>query len=515
MLRSKISRRKFIAASGSAAAIGTSFLGLPARAASGVRTLRIASGAGDGPKGTLDPAHSTSDPDAARISLVFERLVVLDETFTPTPQLATSWTTNETADLWTFALRRGVRFHDGETFTAKDVVYTYRRLLDPATASPASSALAPIDPNGIEAVDDATVRFRLKAPVVAFPELIANLFTYIVRDGQPGDRIRTQGLGTGPFKVKQFIPGEEPSLFVKNEQYWQPGLPKVDAVELRSIPDPSARIAAITSGQLDLLWDVPRLGLDQFEKNPDIRIVTIHTPYVLAFSAWTDTPPFDDVRVRQALKLAIDRKQMLQLALGGHGQIAGDSPVAPWVRYGLQDPPKPRDIAQAKRLLAEAGHGGGLEIELHTSEVTSGFIELSTLFQAQVAEAGVAVKLIKEPADGYWSNIWLKKSFVMSSWSGRSADDALSVAYLSDAKWNETHWRLPEYDKYIAEARRTLDEAKRGALYRQAQQMLRDDGGAIIPVFPDAIGATRANVTGWKPHPQQYFKDFSRVDFTS
>ena len=512
---SSISRRAFLATTAGIALIGSPYLARSARAAVSGKTLRMASGEADGTKGTLDPAFSAQDVDASRCALVYERLVILDESFTPQAQLAESWSTNETGDVWTFKLRQGVKFHDGEPFTAKHVLYSYRRLLDPATASPAKASLSAIAPDGIEAPDEATVRFRLPQPVVQFPAYIANRFTYIVRQGQPAEEIRTKGIGTGPFKIKHFTPGEDPSVFVKNEAYWQPGLPKVDGVELRSIPDGAAQVAAIAAGQIDLTWDLPRVGLASLEKNPNVKVISVRTPYVMSMSMWCDAPPFDDVRVRQALKYTIDREKMIQVVLGGHGQLADDNPVAPWVQFGLTDPPRKRDIAKAKALLAEAGHANGMDIELETSEAVIGFIEMATLFQAMASEAGINVKLVKSPAGEYWDNIWLKKPFICSAWSGRAADEALSVAYLSNAEWNETHWRRSEYDKLITEARRTIDDAKRGALYQQAQRVLRDEGGILIPMFPDAIGATRANVAGWSLHPQKFSKDFTKVEFTS
>jgi peptide/nickel transport system substrate-binding protein len=515
IMQARFSRRGFLAATAGSALIGAPYLARRGWAAVTGRTLRIASGEADGAKGTLDPAFSQQDCDASRVALVFERLVVLDESFRPQPQLAESWTTNETGDVWTFKLRAGVRFHDGEPFTAKHVVYTYRRLLDPATGSPAKASLSGIDPKGIEAVDDATVRFRLPAPLVQFPAYIANRFTYIVREGQPADQIRTRGIGTGPFKVKHFVPGEDSSLYIKNEAYWQPGLPKVDAVELRSIPDGAAQVAAVAAGQIDLTWDLPRVGLKTLEANSQVKIISVRSPYVMSMSMWVDTAPFNDVRVRQALKYVIDREKVVQLVLGGHGQIGDDNPVASWVQYGLTDLPRRRDVAKAKDLLAQAGHAGGLEIELHTSEAVIGFIEMATLFQAMASEAGINVKLVKTPAGEYWDDIWLKKPFVCSAWSGRAADEALSVAYLSDAQWNETHWKRRDYDALISQARRTVDDAKRGALYQQAQRLLRDEGGILIPMFPDAIGATRANVAGWSLHPQKFTKDFTKVVFTS
>lgn len=510
----RLSRRKFLASTGVALAAGTlSTTAFVGKSAAQAKTLRIAAGEADGATGTMDPALSTADPDAARISLVFERLVTLDESFAAAPQLATSWESNATGDEWTFKLKDGVKFHDGEPFTARHVVYTFKRLLDPKTASPAAASMAAVDPAAITAPDDLTVRFKLKAPTVEFPAQIANRFTYILREGQPESELRTAGIGTGPFKVQKFVPGDDVSTYVRNENYWRQGLPKVDVVELRAIPEESARIAAIQSGQIDLCWDLGRAGVEELKKNADVTVVTTRAPFVLTLSAWADTPPFDDARVRQALKYVVDRDQVLQLVLRGYGNVGDDNPVAPWVEYALKTEPRKRDIEKAKALLAEAGHPDGIDIELFTSEVTPGFIELATLFQAQASEAGIRVTLNKAPSADYWSAVWLKQPFVCSSWSGRGADDALAAPYLSTSDWNETHWKRPEFDALVTEARATTDVAKRTELYQKAQQLLRDDGGAIISVFPNALGASRANITGWKLHPQQSTKDFSEVGF--
>jgi len=506
----ELSRRAFVAATTTAIVAGATSFGAGVQAAT-PKTLRIAAGEADGPKGTLDPAFSTDDPDSARISLVYERLVIQDDTFTPQPQLAQSWDHNGAADEWTFKLRSGVTFHDGEALSAKHVVYTFKRLLDPATGSPATPSLSAIA--GVEAADDLTVRFKLKSPVVEFPSYLVNRFTYILREGQPEADIRTKGIGTGPFKVQQFTPGEEPSVFVKNEHYWRPGLPKVDVVELRSIPDPAARIAAISTGQVNVVWDLPRVGLEGLEKNPKVKLISVRSPFVLTLSVWADTPPFNDVRVRQALKYVVDRDRVKKLVIGGHGAIADDNPVAPWIHFGLTDPARQRDVAKAKELLAAAGHPDGIDIELFTSSATPGMIELATLYQSLAADAGIRVKITRTPESEYWDNIWLKQPFITSSWAGRDADAALSVPYLSDAKWNETHWRNPEFDALIKQARQTVDDQARGDLYRKAQQLLREDGGVIIPVFVDSIAASGSDVTGVKLYPQGHQKDFSEVDF--
>ncbi len=506
-----VSRRAALAGAGT---LGSALLlgsGKASRAA-GVKTLRIASGEGDGVKGTLDPAFGKNDPDSARLGLVYEKLVRLDENFAPQPQLATDWSSNADASVWTFKLRPGVVFHDGSPFTAKDVLFSYRRLVDPKLGSPGAATFKAVDPEGIKALDDHTVEFHLPAPVVEFPLLLTNRFGFIVREGQTADQLRTAGIGTGAFKVEHYVPGEEPSTYVKHARYWQPGKPGVDRVELRSVPEESARIAALLSGQIDIFWDLPLRALKRLESEKAVKVVSARTPFWYGFAFWADTPPYDDPRVRLALKLVADREQLLKAVLAGHGTIAGDNPVAPWLAYAIPDAPQGQDIAKAKALLAEAGHPDGLDIDLHTSEATSGLVELATAYKAQAAKAGIRVNLIKDPADDYWANIWLKKPAVATCWAGRGADEALALPFLSNAEWNETHWRNAEFDAAIAEARKTTDPAARAALYGKAQRLVHDDGGAVIALFADAVGATRSTISGWTLHPQKISQSF--VDVT-
>lgn len=503
-----ITRRNFL--STTSAGLGTilMFGATKAQAQDGLKTLRIATSVVDGVKGTMDPAFGKNDPDSARIVLVFERLVDIDESFSPIPQLATEWSSNADGSVWTFKLREGVKFHDGSDFTAADVVYSFKRLLDPAVASPAAATIAQIDPAKIVAIDPLTVEFGLTTPIVEFPLLIANRFTYIVKDGQTSDQLRTTGIGTGAFKVESYVPGQEPAIFAKHDQYWRPGLPHVDKVEMRSIPDESARISALTADQVDIIWDMPLRALGKLESNPGVKVVTTPTPYWFGIALWTDTAPFNDVRVRQAIKHAVNRDQMLKAVLGGHGTVAGDQPVAPWMQFAIQDEAPKQDIDLAKRLLAEAGHPDGFEMELYTSDVQSGFEDIAVIFQAQVAKAGIRVNIVKAPASEYWSTIWLKKPAMVTSWAGRATDEALTIAFLSDAEWNDTHWKNADFDAAILEARKTLDVTARGELYQKAQRILAEDGGALVLMFGDAAAATRADISGWKLHPQLVNQSF-------
>lgn len=513
--KAQLTRRRFLATTSTAAIA----LGLPlselgagmAQAQDGLKVLRVASGESDKTQGTVDPALSSIDPDSARIGCCFERLTRFDPDMKVIPQLATSWESDETATVWTFHLREGVMFSDGSPLTAEDVAFSFRRVIDPEVGSPGAGLLSAVTPDAIEPVDAQTIRFTLSSPVVDFPSLITNRFTYIVKAGQTSEQLRTSGIGTGAYKIKHFVPGEEPAVFERNEHYWREGFPKFDIVEVRSIPDPAAHIAALMSGQIDLSWDVPRSGVNSLDQSGEVEVLQQRSGFVISMTMQVDQEPFTDVRVRNAMKLVADRQLILDGALSGYGHLANDNPVAPWVPYGLTEEPKGRDVEAAKALLAEAGYPDGIDVELYTSEATPGFVEMATLYQALAADAGIRVKINRAPAHDYFANVWRKVPFCCTSKAGRTADEAMALFYLSGVPWNDSNWSNAEFDAAIAQARATLDLEERTALYQRAQRLIEEDGGVILPVFSSIIGAQRAGLTGWSLPVQKYDVEFTEV----
>ncbi len=477
-----------------------------------VKTLRFALSEAQGPKETTDPAFGISFPDAARISAIYDQLVELDDSFKPKPMLAESWEFNDKADVWTFKLRQDVKFHDGSKLTAKDVVYSFQRILDPKTASPGAGEMAGIDPAGIKAVDDYTVRFSLPQPMVDLLLTINNRFTWIVKEGATSSDLKSKGMGTGPFKLDKFTPGEDPTVVVRNKDYWKQGVPQVDTIEFRSIVEPSARSAALQRGQVDIIEDVPMAEIKNLQGSKGIEVISERSGAWDAFVMMVDKPPFNNNKVRLALKYCMDRPKIMDLVLQGHGQVANDVPVPPWVEYALQDPPRGRDIAKAKSLLAEAGYSKGLDLELYISNTRPWWIDLATVFQQLAAEAGINITLKNSSADTYWSEVWMKKPFCMTGWSARAADAMLSVAFMSKAEWNETHWYRSDWDALIFKARQTVDKAQRTTIYQQAQKMIVDEGGVLIPYFSDSLAGKRVAVTGWKPGARHIVYDFTTVD---
>jgi peptide/nickel transport system substrate-binding protein len=226
---------------------------------------------------------------------------------------------------------------------------------------------------------------------------------------------------------------------------------------------------------------------------------------------WTDTPPFDKLAVRQAMKMVVDRKQMVQTALLGYGVVGDDNPVPPtspdaW-RHTVPGP----DVAGAIKLLASAGYTASnpLKVDMYAADMIPGIVNMVQLYKQQAAKAGIQVNVITGPASEYWDNVWLKHPFQVSAWSARPAGLALSIAYLQNAPYPESHWKVPAFDALIRKANTTVDPTARSAAYKQAGKMLTQQGGEIIPAFQRVVAAERSNCSGYVPSIQ-----FVQFDFT-
>ena len=426
------------------------------------------------------------------IELLYNRLVQMSDAGVVVPELATTWKSNDAATEWTFTLRQGVRFHNGASFTAKDVIYTLQNVMNPALESPGAAVLAIVNAEKVVAPDDFTVVFPLKQPHADFPLLLLHYSMYII-PADIGEKINTTGIGTGPFKLTQFAP-EGVTTVVANNEYWD-GTPGVAQVDIVGIADTEARTAALLADQIDYVEATSPDNVDLIKQKSNYKIYDLPAGNWPVFVMKTDEAPFDDNRVRLAMKLVVDREAMVASVLKGYGKVAGDHPVWPGDQYYL-DVKRPRDVAKAKALLAEAGHASGLEVTLYTSAIDENMIPMAVMYKEMAAEAGIIVTIQQEPADGYWNDIWMKKPFCCSSWGERTADQVLNEVFRSGATWNETFWQNAAFDGLLDEARRQLDMTKRKALYQQAQQLLADEGGAIIPFFTDGLSSAHKRVTG-------------------
>jgi peptide/nickel transport system substrate-binding protein len=449
---------------------------------------------------SVDPVINTSLDDPLRISALYEKLTDVDNSYQVVPVLAESWETNADGTVWTFHLRQAVKFHDGRDFEAKDVVYTLRRALDPASGSGAVSILSFIKPDNIQAVDAHTVRISLDSPSVELPLLLSTKFAAIVPEGSTHEGLQQHPVGTGPFMLKDFKPGQATVTVEAFPDYWQAGLPKSPCLTFSGITESVARAGAMLSGAADLAIAIDPITIKMLEGNSGIKLVSSPSGTVMTLSMWVDTKPFDDNRVRQAMKLVVDRAQMRDTALVGYGELGNDNPIPPSSADAYRTDVIQRDVEKAKALLKEAGHPDGLDVDLYSADAYPGMLAIAQSYKEMAADAGIRVNLITTPADGFWENIWLKKPFVTSSWGGRAAAEALSIAYRCDTTYPETHWCRKDYEAILDEASRTVDPEKRRDLYKQAQKLLTDEGGVIAPVFLPIVSAYRSGCSGYTPN---------------
>lgn len=448
--------------------------------------FRQAHEVGSGSASSLDPI---SNGRVFQITeKIMSRLVRPDMDGRPSPDLATSWSTNEDATEWTLELRDGVVFHDGSSFSSEDVVYSLERILDPEMDSPARSAIAMI--NTVEAIDDKTVKLTLDGSFADLPLLLMDYRLRMIPEAS-GDTIATTGIGTGPFKLVSFD-AEGTTRLEANMDYYK-GAPGVAEMEIIGITDGQARLQALLGGQIDMERGITAQQSVMLEGSDQFDVQTIPTGNWRGLVFRTDVEPFDDPRVRLALRLAADRQGMVDLVMGGGAVVACDSPVGPRDQYRA-DIDCPQDIERAKALLAEAGYSDGIDIDLHVATLEPTWPILAEVYQNQAAAAGIRVNIVQVPSDGFWSEVWMQKDAVTTRWNERPADQALNEIYLSTAKWNESYYKDADFDALLAQARQELSFNSRHALYVQAQEHLWETAGTLIPYHVTRLVGTTSRV---------------------
>ena len=420
----------------------------------------------------------------------------------PEPALAESWETSDDGLTWTFNLRSGVTWHDGSEFTADDVAYTFNRLIDPDVASPLAAALGILD--SVEAVDPSTAQFNLNSPNGDLIIVLGSPQARVVPNGRSQDDLRSDPIGTGPFTFVEHVPGDH-TTFAANPDYWGEG-PFVDEVRFLAMPESTTQVAAIGGEQVDILWQVGTENLPALEGTDGVVIDSIASGAYQTIAMQSDKAPFDDARVRQALKMTVDRAGVQAIVLEGLGGLGNDHPVPDFNAFYNDDIPlRQPDIDGAKALLAEAGYPDGVDLTLTTSEVRAGMVPFATALQEMARPAGFNIELELAPPDTYWSEVWLNRPFFASNWGMRpSLDETFSIQFTSDAKWNEGNFGTDEIDAAVAAGRASSDPDERKSQYAVVQQGLHDEGGVIISYFRPVIQAWRESVSGYVPHPAQW-----------
>ncbi len=461
---------------------------------------------------TLRVSHSliwggaeVTDPYAAtRFSefslFVHERLVRLDGSGNLVPVLATDWQPNGDGSVWTFTLRDGVTFHNGQPFSSADVVYSFERMLDGTIGSTLQPVLQEI--SSVSAPAGNQVVIELSSPNVEFPLLLTDERAVILQSGASADEV-----GTGPFQLATIDINGITQLSA-HEAYWG-GRPGVDQVEIIGIADDVTRIDAMLAEQIDILDNITAEQKTQFADANRFGLQNVPTGNWRGFAMRVDTPPFDNPAVRQAIKLAADRQALVEQVLNGGGTVACDQPV--WAGDRYHNPLTcDQDIEQAKALLAGAGYQNGIDLTIRTSSLDPYWPQMLAVYQQQAQAAGIRLTIIEDPVETFWTNTWLVEPFITTSWNERPAPLILNEAWRSGAPWNETYWNQPEFDQLLDQAAAEPDVALRRGFYWQAQEQLSQNGGAFIPFHLNQTRVISTCIAGVQPIGAEHI-DFAKI----
>jgi len=421
-----------------------------------------------------------------------------------TGELAESMEASDDAKTWRFKLRKGVEFHNGKTLTPEDVIASINRHRGEDTASAIKSLIAPV--KELTKDGDDTVVFELEAPNADFPFILSDYHAIIMPTDKDGKVEVGKGIGTGGYVVKDFNPGVR-AHFTRNPNYWKEGKANFDEVEALIILDAAARQAALIGGTVDTLDSVDLKTIGLLERAPNINIVEIASTQHMNMLMRLDTPPFDNVDLRLAIKYAAKRQEMVDKVLLGHGVVGNDHDISPSQEfYNTELEQREFDADKAKFHMKKSGIGN-TELELFASAAAlEGALDASQLLQASCNEVGLNVKVTRSPTDGFWSNVWNKQGvgFLTSYWGGRPTNDWMfSTCCVEDSSWNDTAWKgTPAADRFnqlVKDARSELDKDKRRQMYWEAQKLHNEDGGALVWGFTNLVHAVNKKIS----HPEK------------
>ncbi|MBV9637727.1 MAG: ABC transporter substrate-binding protein [Methylobacteriaceae bacterium] len=480
-----------------------------ARAAAAGGLIRVACTV---PAGAVDPVTVDDNGGLLMLHQTGEFLSISGPDLVLRPHLAESWKPNGDGTVWTFKIRQGVKFQNGKTMTAEDVAASIDRLADPKNSSNALSAFKGVlSKGGAKKVDDDTVEFHLDTANGNFPYLVSsdNYNAIIIPADYAGDFEKTF-IGTGPFKLDKYTPKVGAS-FVRNPDYWGPkAVP--DRTEWSFYQNMQAMVLALQGNQVDIVSQVSAVGGEALLNDPSFQIISEKTSSHQQVHMRCDMAPFDDKRVRQAVALCLDRKQMVQGLFSGRSDIGNDSPFAPvFPSTDKSVPQREKDIAKAKQLLADAGHANGLTVKLTTEQYLE-IPDYAVIIQNAVKAIGITIELNVEAQDAYYgkavfgSSDWLDSVMGITDYGHRGVPNVfLNAPLKSDGTWNSAHFKNKDYDALVAQYIVASDLGTQRAVAKKIQELLLDETPVIFGYFYDYLTPAKKNVTGVPPVANRLF----------
>ena len=412
------------------------------------------------------------------------------------PDIATSWEASEDAAEWRFELAQGVTFHSGKPMTSADVVASINYHRGDDTASAAKALLTDI--SDVKADGDNAVVFTLSSGNADLPYLLSDYHLVICPANDDGTIDWESADGTGPYRILNYEPGVACEL--ERFEDWHREGAWFDSVNMLVLNDANARQTALITGDIDATTDSDLKTVSLLQRAPGVVVLDVPSGSHVTLPMFCDVAPFDNLDVRLALKYAINRQDIIEKILFGHGSMGNDHPIGESLPYYAPLEQREYDPDKAKFHIEKSGVGP-INVDLRAADsVMSGAVDMCVLYSEHAKAADITINAIREPNDGYWSNVWLVQPFVFVQWGARPTPDVMfSLAYKEGAEWNESHWVNDRFNELLLQAKAELDQAKRAEMYAEMQMLCRDDGGTIVPFFRNRVMGLRDNVM----HPEE------------
>ena len=408
------------------------------------------------------------------------------------PDMADSWSASADAKTWTFELNRNATFHNGKKFTSADAVASLNHHRGEKSTSGGKALLSTV--SDIRAKGDHAIEIELSQGSADLPWFMTDYHLVMIPAKADGTADWESGTGAGPYEITSHKPGIGTTY--KRHDGWHREGAYFDEIEMVGLNDPNARQTALITGDVDAITSVDLKTAALLGRNPNIVLENVPSGSAITLPMFCDVAPFDNLDVRLALKYAVDRQDLVDKIMFGTATVGNDYHVSAGMPYAPTDiPQRPYDPDKAKFHLKKAGMSN-LEVNLSAADsVLPGAVDMCVLYSEHAKKAGIKINAIREPNDGYWSDVWLKKPWCFVKWGARPTPDQMfTLAYKDDAPWNESHWQNKRFNELLLMAKAELDDKLRAEQYREMCQIASDDGGTVIPFFANFVYARSKKV---------------------